>query len=50
MPARKEETVRAVEDTAAVSLPIDGAVGLGVDIVEIARMKKILGAHPVVRA
>ena len=46
MPARKEETVRAVEDTAAVSLPIDGAVGLGVDIVEIARMKKILERTP----
>ena len=46
MPARKEETVRAVEDAAAVSLPIDGAVGLGVDIVEIARMKKILERTP----
>ena len=46
MPARKEETVSAVEDTAAVSLPIDGAVGLGVDIVEIARMKKILERTP----
>lgn len=46
MPARKEETVRAVEDAAAASLPIDGAVGLGVDIVEIARMKKILERTP----
>ena len=46
MPARKEETVRAVENAAAASLPIDGAVGLGVDIVEIARMKKILERSP----
>lgn len=50
MPARKEETVRAVEDTAAVSLPIDGAVGLGVDIVEIGAHEEDSGAHPVVRA
>ncbi len=46
MPARKEETVRAVENAAAASFPIDGAVGLGVDIVEIARMKKILERTP----
>ena len=46
MPARKEETVRAVEDAAAVSLPIDGAVGLGVDIVEIARVRAAMERTP----
>ena len=47
MPSRKKDAVRAAEEAVAASLPpIEGAVGLGVDIVEIERMKRILERTP----
>lgn len=47
MAKRKEDAARAAEEAIAASLPqIDGAVGLGVDIVEIERMRKILQRSP----
>ena len=47
MPSRKKDAVRAAEEALAASLPpIEGAVGLGVDIVEIERMKRILERTP----
>ena len=47
MPSRKKDAVRAAEDALVASLPpIEGAVGLGVDIVEIDRMRRILERTP----
>lgn len=47
MPSRKKDAVRAAEEAVAASLPpIEGAVGLGVDIVEIDRMRRILERTP----
>lgn len=47
MPSRKKDAARAAEEAIAASMPqIEGAVGLGVDIVEIERMRKILDRSP----
>ena len=47
MPSRKKDAVRAAEEAVAASLPpTKGEVGLGVEIAEIERMKRILERTP----
>ena len=47
MPSRKKDAVRAAEEAVAAPLPpIEGEVGIGVEIMEIERMKRILERTP----